>query len=719
MLLIGFLGMYVFYKNPQSTVNRKFFWFTMSIAAWDFVDYNFKLAPSYLFAYIWSIGFAVIPFVITTTYQFALSLTEVKNYYEKNFWNYWAYIGLIIVIAVNLVNLISFPVFEHNGASWDMVFGTNIASFLGDFTLIIWGLPVFIYAFYVGWKHYRKTLDPIRRKQLLFIMWTAIFSLALDLFESLSWFTGLPVPSFSYYSLTILAIGIAFAMVRYDMFALNASTAAESIISTMKDAVMLLTPDKRISLVNGGFEKVSGFTQADVVGKQVQNIVDANIEKAEGKELDASLFAKTATIPVSLVASRFVSSSGMLRGIVVIMRDIRERKAQELMLAQSYEDIKAADTQIRIEVAKLHTILESVGEGLLVVDEKGSIAMINQAGEELLRRKESALVGKEFYQEFPLVDEKGVHVNISDKVSLLSRSNDTVRFNIADSLYLQADKSKRFPIGMSISRVPFDKTNYGLVVVFDNVTKEMEIDKAKSEFVSLAAHQLRVPITAMKWNLEMVSDELREKKEEEMLGLVTIAYDQADNMADLVEQFLNVSRIELGKLSVTPVMINLAVLMRDVIADQQVNAQEKKQELVVDLDAKIQEIPLDKTLLRVVVQNLLSNAIKYTPEKGKVMVTLTAEKTYAKMVFKDTGIGIPKHQQKELFGKLFRADNAVSSGQEGNGLGLYLVKEVVQIADGNISFESEVGKGTTFTVVIPYKGMAERKGSRTLSEKVS
>jgi signal transduction histidine kinase len=223
----------------------------------------------------------------------------------------------------------------------------------------------------------------------------------------------------------------------------------------------------------------------------------------------------------------------------------------------------------------------------------------------------------------------------------------------------------------------------------------------------------------MKWNLEMVGDELREKKEAEMLGLVTVAYDQADNMADLVEQFLNVSRIELGKLSVTPIMINLAILMRDVIADQQVNAQEKKQELVVELDSAIREIPLDKTLLRVVVQNLLSNAIKYTPEKGKVTVSLTAENTYAKMVFKDTGIGIPKHQQKELFGKLFRADNAVTSGQEGNGLGLYLVKEVIQIAGGNISFESEVGKGTTFTVVIPYKGMVERKGSRTLSEKVS
>lgn len=273
-----------------------------------------------------------------------------------------------------------------------------------------------------------------------------------------------------------------------------------------------------------------------------------------------------------------------------------------------------------------------------------------------------------------------------------------------------------------LSNLPsyYERENY---IAFDSsgnfyITDGSYIVKLNSakEFVSLAAHQLRTPITAIMWNLEIAEPELKGKVSKDIYESVLTSYQQADNMSNLVNQFLNVSRIDLGKFSVNPEPLDLASTLKEVLSEQEMVAKKKKQAFTVKVEKGIPIIPLDKVLIRIVLQNLISNAIKYTPEEGKVTITLKKQNQNALFTVKDSGIGIPEAQQKNLFNKLFRAQNAVSSGQEGNGLGLYIVKSIVQLMKGTIEFTSAENKGTTFTVEIPYKGMEKKEGTRELME---
>jgi len=190
----------------------------------------------------------------------------------------------------------------------------------------------------------------------------------------------------------------------------------------------------------------------------------------------------------------------------------------------------------------------------------------------------------------------------------------------------------------------------------------------------------------------------------------------------LVNALLNVSRIELGTFSVELSDVDLPKLSKSVISELTAKIKEKKLKLKTHFEKEVPIMQADSNLLRIVFQNLTSNAVKYTPEKGSVDISVTmkplgkkkAKKNHVYITFKDTGYGIPKKEQSKIFSKLFRADNAKSMDVEGNGLGLYIVKSIVENSGGTIYFESEENKGTTFFIALPLDGMKPKEGTRKL-----
>lgn len=240
----------------------------------------------------------------------------------------------------------------------------------------------------------------------------------------------------------------------------------------------------------------------------------------------------------------------------------------------------------------------------------------------------------------------------------------------------------------------------GLAMIFD-VTEQKMLDKAKTEFVSLASHQLRSPLASTKWLSEMlISGDLGavSDKQKEYLNKLHAAN---EDMISLVDVLLNVSRIEMGRLTVEKKVTNVEEICESVLNELAVLINQNAVVIKRSYNNLFKDIQSDPKLLRIVIQNLVSNAVKYTPRGGTVTITFEAFAGEKRIKVSDTGLGIPKNQQDKIFTKLFRADNVRAlSASQGTGLGLYLVKSVVSSIGGKISFVSEENKGSTFTITL-------------------
>lgn len=252
-----------------------------------------------------------------------------------------------------------------------------------------------------------------------------------------------------------------------------------------------------------------------------------------------------------------------------------------------------------------------------------------------------------------------------------------------------------------------------------DITKEKEIDSAKTEFVSLASHQLRTPLSAINWYTEMLLAEdagAITDTQREYLGEVSRG---SRRMVELVNALLNVSRIELGTFAVQPEPTDVVELARDVINELKSKILEKKFHIEETYAENLPKMMIDPKLTRIVFQNLLTNAVKYTPEEGKISISIamSTDETMFTISVSDTGYGIPKGDQSRIFTKLFRASNIREKETDGTGLGLYIIKSIVEHSGGTVTFESEEGKGTTFTLTLPVSGMQPQEGNKQIEWK--
>ncbi|PIR83169.1 hypothetical protein COU19_01875 [Candidatus Kaiserbacteria bacterium CG10_big_fil_rev_8_21_14_0_10_56_12] len=234
-------------------------------------------------------------------------------------------------------------------------------------------------------------------------------------------------------------------------------------------------------------------------------------------------------------------------------------------------------------------------------------------------------------------------------------------------------------------------------------TKLTQIDIAKTEFVSLASHQLRTPLTSISWYTEMLLAGDAGTLSPAQIKYLKAIYVGNRRMVALVNALLNVSRLELGTLVFETRPTDVVAIAKNSVEEQQPQIVAKKIQFTAEYGTDIPIISTDPKLFRMVIQNLLSNAIKYTPEGGTVTYTMRLNPARDALLISvsDTGYGIPQNQQDKIFTKLFRADNARAKEVEGTGLGLYIVKSIVEHSGGKVWFESEVGKGSTFHASVP------------------
>ena len=225
----------------------------------------------------------------------------------------------------------------------------------------------------------------------------------------------------------------------------------------------------------------------------------------------------------------------------------------------------------------------------------------------------------------------------------------------------------------------------------------------KTEFISVVSHQLRAPLTNLKYSLEILTSEnLREIGEEEK-EYFEILKENVKRMDDLIDDLLTVSRIESGRLPLKKAMVSLEEITKKIIQKFKSYAEAANVKVEFEAEKNLPRVLADSLWLEQVVENLLDNAIRYTKNQGKVKIKIYKDSKRIYFEIQDNGVGIPEEEQKFIFQKFFRAQNALKYQTEGSGLGLYITKRILELMGGKIWFKSKEGKGTTFYFSLPIK----------------
>jgi PAS domain S-box-containing protein len=368
-------------------------------------------------------------------------------------------------------------------------------------------------------------------------------------------------------------------------------------------------------------------------------------------------------------------------------------------------------TELKDELARLkkekikvdEAFIQNTRDGMMLTDGAGKIVFANRSATELLGEKSiDEFIGKPVSKVLKLEDEHGAAVSRQDNplYSALGTGK-KVTVSVQDNVYVVRSDRTRFPVMMNVSPTRVGGKTSGMTILFHEIKKRS--DRMRTDFISIASHQLRTPLTVSNLQVDMLlaghggelAAEQREFVEEIRF------YNQ--KMAQILNEFLTVSRIERGTFVIDPKPTNVALVASDVLRELTPNAVTKDIDIIERSGKILPVVVTDPEFLRIIFHNLVSNAIKYTPAGGKVTVDIRSAPTGVIIKVSDTGYGIPKAEQEKVFTKLFRGREAEVREPNGMGLGLYITKSLLERCGGKIRFTSKEMAGTTFYVFLPLK----------------
>jgi len=378
----------------------------------------------------------------------------------------------------------------------------------------------------------------------------------------------------------------------------------------------------------------------------------------------------------------------------VELRDLKQKakdleKTREVLL-NILEDAENSRTEAIEERNKTMAIINNFVDGLLVFDKKNKLSLINPQAEDFFDVKSQDLTGKSIL-------ELSVFPTIRSLANLLGNSIKGVfrkEIKIKEDLILE------------VSTIPIviEGEKINTLIILHDITREKIVEKMKTEFVSISAHQLRTPLSAIKWTLSMLLDGDLGQISPEQRDFIEKSYKSNEMMIALINDLLNVTRIEEGRYLYKSILTDLEPICRSVIDSYKTGMEKRKIKFEFKKpEKKLPKAIIDVEKIKLVIDNLLGNAVRYTPIGGSIKISLKSVKKNIEFSVRDSGVGIPQNQQQRIFSKFFRAVNVLKMETEGSGLGLFIAKNIIEAHRGRVWFESEEGKGTTFYFTIPIK----------------
>ena len=354
------------------------------------------------------------------------------------------------------------------------------------------------------------------------------------------------------------------------------------------------------------------------------------------------------------------------------------------------EVIRLTQENLEQESKRLHSILSYMTDGVLATNRRGKITMINDMAKKQLGVQKEDVLNKSILELLKIEDEYELRDLITQIPELIIDSQD------ANGEYL----SLRVRFALIRRESGFIS---GLVAVLHDTTEQEKEERERRLFVSNVSHELRTPLTSVKSYLEALDEGAL--SEPVAPDFIKVSLDETNRMMRMVTDLLHLSRIDNATSHLDVELINFTAFITFILNRfDQIRGQdeEKKYGLVRDYPITSVWIEIDTDKMTQVIDNILNNAIKYSPDGGKIKVTMKTTDDQMILSISDQGLGIPKQDLPRIFDRFYRVDRARSRAQGGTGLGLSIAKEIIKQHNGFIWAKSEYGKGSTFTIVLPY-----------------
>jgi NtrC-family two-component system sensor histidine kinase KinB len=350
-------------------------------------------------------------------------------------------------------------------------------------------------------------------------------------------------------------------------------------------------------------------------------------------------------------------------------------------------------SEILAEKKRSDAIIRSINDGIVLLDNEFRVVSINPKAEQILS------VDRDTAKRRPVAEFLNDEV-LFNRIRDIAMSGRTRRAGAEDLVLSIPSGEETQHYELDITEVRADgRGSLGFVLAIEDITKFRELDRLKTEFVATASHELRTPLTSMAMSLDLLQESVGSSLEQRDREMLDVAREDVQRMRALVDELLDLSRVESRQLAIELEEVDAAALVESILATFRPQAEKAGIELEVELPADLPAMRADRTKIGWVLANLISNALRHTPEGGHILVAVDAVRDFVQLSVSDDGVGIPFEMQGRIFGKFVQVPGERAAG--GTGLGLAIAKGIVNAHGGTIWVDSTPGRGSTFTFLIP------------------
>ncbi len=486
----------------------------------------------------------------------------------------------------------------------------------------------------------------------------------------------------------------------------------KDIIEKANDGIIIIQ-DGLIKYANSRISDILGYSVKEAINtdfkkyvtkKDVPKVVDFYQRRMKGKKVSSTyeviLSHKTGGVVYTELNANIVTYKGMPADLVII-RDVTQSKKVEDILHQREQEFKI--------------LVEKSPDIITRFDKEHRVIYINSSAEE-----EFGIPPRDFF--WKTFKEVGLSREI---IELWENALKRVFENEKEkTIYLEHETNKGLKYYYSRLIPEYNKEGgiRSVLSITRDITEIKEIEKVKSDFIVTSSHQLRTPLSVIRWCSKSLLDKSAGKINKEQKDYLDKIYVAVRKMIKITNAFLNVSVLDLKSLNISSDKINLMDISERILKEFDNSFEEKKLKVTKKYKDNIPKIKADNRLLEIVLRGLISNAVKYSPEKGKIALEIKSDNNDIIFKIGDNGHGIPKNQKSKVFTKFFRGENIKNLGDYGIGLDLYIIKSIMRNCEGKIWFKSpnpelkgkdkKEGKGTMFYFTLPIKGMSKKEGEK-------
>ena len=703
------IGLYVFTRDPEHASNRLFLCITVALSFWGLGEFWIRNAHSasaaMLGGKIGSVGWCLVgAFFI----HFTVVLTETQRHRARHLLVGITYaLGIAFLVVTWSSNLIfsSFVKSQYSGFTEAGGF-LRMPSKLFVLAALLVGVAILV-VYYVT----RATGE--KKVRIGFVIIAALIPIATGIVvDVLLPMFGIQSPLSSQAAGPVMVVITGYAVTRHDLMKPVVSSLDSTFLTNIRDSVLIVDPEGLVESANLASTQLTDYTRHELKGMKVTNLLFENLSRGSllqpadlESDAERKLFCRSKTgigIPVATSISPVFTNSGKRLGSILVLHDMREairivEAEQETMVAgaevqaerRRLETLRRSHEELEEASKFLEDVIDNLVEPIFIKDADLRYVFVNKALCETAGFSREELVGKTTEELVP-ADFAGPSTDIEQEILITGVSTEYEVNDITDAYGKQRNiKLVKSPIIGESGEVEF------IVGLVQDITEHRRLDKARLDFIRIAAHELRTPLTSLRLGFELLARETRGFLNADQQRSFDILSMSIERLSSLAKNLLDLASLDAGVLTMNQQAVALGPLMDEAVALFSSTVGEKELYCNVEVADDIRNAYADPGRISQVLYNLVSNAVKYTSEGGITLSARDPGDGFLEVRVSDTGTGISASHRESIFTSFVKVQDS-ETAREGTGLGLSITKAIVEAHGGNIWVESTPGVGSSF-----------------------